>query len=230
VQLVGVAAILLVFFGAPHETPTILGLATAALTIALQDYIISFLGWFRLVGKRGIRVRDWVEINNVAGEVVEIGLMTTTLFETRNRGYRTGRSITFMNSFAIRGQYFNFSTSGHWMWDELTVAVPSSIDTQTAVKRVFELVKEETGQSAGLAEQEWKRGAQQDGAGEFRADPAVNLRPSGSGVDLEIRYVTRAWEAVEMRNRLYGRIVEILKQGSSELQPAGGALAARAGA
>ena len=51
IQVIGGVIILLVIFGSPRETPTILGLATAALTIALQDFIIAFLGWFVLIGK-----------------------------------------------------------------------------------------------------------------------------------------------------------------------------------
>ena len=61
-------------FGTPQETPTIIGLATAALTFALQDFILAFLGWFVLIGKNGIHVGDWVEINGVGGEVTEVGL------------------------------------------------------------------------------------------------------------------------------------------------------------
>ena len=212
VQLVGVVLILFVLFGVPQNTATMLGLAAAALTIALQDFIVSFLGWFRLVGRRGIRVGDLVEINSVAGEAIELGLLTTTLLETGNRGYRTGRRITFMNSFAIRGQYFNFSTTGQWMWDELTVSVPSSLDTRATMKRLIEVVNEETSQSARMAEQEWKHTTERDELSKLRTDPVVNLRPSGSGVDIEIRYVTRAWDRLDMRNRLYSRIHELLHQ------------------
>lgn len=215
VQVVGALLILMIVFGTPHETPTILGLATAALTIALQDFIIAFLGWFVLVGKRGIRVGDWVEINGVGGEVTEVGLMRTTLLETGNLaagGYPTGRRITFMNSFAIRGTYFNFSTAGQWMWDEFTVSLPATFDTQTTVERVLQTVNEETRESASIAEQEWKRGTRGEGLSNFRTDPAVNLRPSGAGVDIEIRYVTRAWERVETRNRLYRHILDLLHQ------------------
>jgi small-conductance mechanosensitive channel len=222
VQVAGVLLILIVLLGTPHETPTILGLATAALTIALQDFIIAFLGWFVLVGKRGIRVGDWVEINGVGGEVTEVGLMRTTLLETANLAagsYPTGRRITFMNGFAIRGTYFNFSTAGQWMWDELTIPVPSSINTQTAMERVLEVVKEETRESARLAEEEWKRGTRGEGLSQFRTDPAVNLRPSGSGADVEVRYVTRAWERAEMRNRIYGHIFELLHRPLPEPQP-----------
>ena len=51
----------------------------------------------------------------VGGEVVEISLLRTTLLETGNwtdSGHPTGRKVTFVNSFAIEGHYFNFSTSG----------------------------------------------------------------------------------------------------------------------
>ena len=64
--------VLLVVFGAPSQVPTILGLATAGLTVVFQDFILAFFGWFVLMGRNGIRVGDWVEINGVGGEVVEI--------------------------------------------------------------------------------------------------------------------------------------------------------------
>jgi small-conductance mechanosensitive channel len=222
VQLVGVLLILLMLFGAPHETPTILGLTTAALTIALQDFVLAFFGWFVLMGKRGIRGGDWVEINGVSGEVIEVGLMRTTLLETSNlaeRGTPTGRRISFMNSFAIRGQYFNFSTNGQWMWDEIKVAVPASVDINATMERILRAVQEETQQNAQVAEQEWKRGAHGHSLAAFRTDPLVNLRPSGSGVDLEVRYVTRASERFEIRNRLYRRVFNLLHEPASETEP-----------
>jgi hypothetical protein len=32
-----------------------------------------------------------------------------------------GRRVTFTNNFAVEGHYFNFSTSGQWLWDSPTV-------------------------------------------------------------------------------------------------------------
>ena len=222
VQAVGMVLILIVLFGTPHETPTILALTTAALTFALQDFILAFLGWFVLMGKRGIRIGDCVEINGVSGEVIEVGLMRTTLLETGNladRGYPTGRSISFMNGFAIRGVYFNFSTSSQWMWDQISVAVPASVDTHVTVERILNAVEADTQENARLAEQEWNRGAHGQSLAKFRTDPAVNLRPSGSGVDLEVRYVTRASERFEMRNRIYRRVFNLLHEPAAEAEP-----------
>ena len=63
-----------------------------------------------------------VEIDGVGGEVVELGLFRTWLLETGNwtaHGHPTGRRVSFLNGYAIRGKYFNFSTVGQWMWDEI---------------------------------------------------------------------------------------------------------------
>jgi len=215
IQVLGIVLILLAIFGTPKETPTILGLATAALTIALQDYILAFLGWFVLMGKNGIHVGDWIEINGVGGEVTEIGLMTTTLIETggfADQGLPTGRRISFMNVFAIRGQYFNFSTFGQWMWDEIAVNVPEGADVHSLMENVQKAVAEETKDNSRLAEQEWKHGTRDAGLSRFSAAPAVNFRPSSSGIELHIRYVAPASERFDLRNRIYQRVVELLHE------------------
>src|SRR3984893_2102862 len=127
VQLIGVSLILLIIFGPPTQMSTIIGLTTAGLTIVLKDFIVAFFGWFALMGRNGIRVGDWVEINGVGGEVVEVGLLKTVLLETgswADSGHPTGRRVSFVNSFAIEGHFFNFTTSGQWMWDDLQVLIP----------------------------------------------------------------------------------------------------------
>ena len=213
VQLVGVVCVLLITFGVPSQISTILGLATAGLTVALQGFILAFFGWFILMGKNGIRVGDWVEINGVAGEVVEINLFRTTLLETNDwadKGHPTGRRATFINNFAVTGQFFNFSTVGQWMWDEISVGLPSSPETYAKVALLHKAILEETQQDAQLAEREWKRMPRQSGLSHASATPSVNMRPSGSGLEILIRYVTRASDRLKVRNRLHELVIDIL--------------------
>ena len=219
---------MLVIFGTPQQTATILGLATAAITITLQDYLLAFLGWFFLVGRNGIRVGDLVEINSVCGEVIEVGLMSTTLLETTSlteRGEPTGRRVSFLNSFAIRGQYFNFSSEGQWMWDEITVSIPAGEDIYAIATTVEAAVREETAESARLAEEEWKHSVRAPGRTHLSGAPMVMLHPSGPvtdqmpSVDLKVRYVTRASSRFEVRDRLYRHVIHVLQGKSWLAQP-----------
>jgi small-conductance mechanosensitive channel len=213
VQFVGVVGVLLVTLGVPSQLSTILGLATAGLTVALQSFILAFFGWFILMGKNGMRVGDWVQINGVAGEVVEINLFRTTILETSNwadKGHPTGRRATFINNFAITGEFFNFSTVGQWMWDEMSISIPSSTETYAKVALIQKAVLEETEQDALLAEQEWTRGPRKGGLNHLSASPSVNMRPAASGIDILVRYVTRASNRIDVRNRMYQRVIDVL--------------------
>jgi small-conductance mechanosensitive channel len=217
-QLIGLLLVLLIVFGVPRQMPTILGLVTAGLTVVFQDFILAFCGWFVLMGPNGVRVRDWVEIDGVGGEVVQLGLFRTWLLETGNwtaHGHPTGRRVSFLNGYAIRGKYFNFSTVGQWMWDEIKVGVPPGTSIHPLFKGIYEAAINATEADAKMAEAEWKRVTREEGVPQFSAMPSVNLRPAGAGVDIVIRYITRAGVRVETRNHLFAMIVDLM-QGASK--------------
>src|ERR1700722_2304492 len=213
-EALGIIVVLFIVFGMPSETTTILGLAGAGLTVAGKDVIMAFFGWFLLMGRNGIRVGDWVEINGVGGEVIEIGLLKTVLLETGNwadAGHPTGRRVSFVNSFAIEGHYFNFSTSGQWMWDELQLTISADQDPYTVIDQLQTLGVKDTEANAKKAEQEWQHTTTRYHVQAFSAEPAINVRPSGSGVEVRVRYITRAYERHETRKRLYEAIVAVMR-------------------
>jgi small-conductance mechanosensitive channel len=217
-QVIGLVLIVLVIVGIPNQMPTILGLAGAGLTVALKDFIVAFFGWFALMGPNGIRVGDWVEIEGVVGEVAQITLLRTVILETGNwtdSGHPTGRKVAFVNSFAIEGHYFNFSTSGQWLWDELQILVPLNQSPYPIFESVQKLVKAATEEDARLAEAEWSR-ATRDRMGSVSAAPAIDLRPTSVGVEIHVRYITRARERYATRARLYQEVVGLLHQRQSE--------------
>src|SRR5262249_15772687 len=157
VQVLGVALILVVIFGPPNQLATVLALAGAGLTVALKDFIVGFFGWFILMGPNGIRPGDWVEINGIARQVVGVWLLHTGILETgdwSDAGHPTGRKVTVVNSFAIEGHYFNFSTAGQWLWDEIAVPIPAGVDPYPIAEAVHKAVVTETETNMRLAEQE----------------------------------------------------------------------------
>jgi small-conductance mechanosensitive channel len=230
VQALGLALILFILFGLPNQMSTILGLAGAGLTVACKDFIMGFIGWFLLMGRNGLRVGDWVEIDGVVGEVVEIGLLRTVLLETGNwtdSGHPTGRKVAFVNSFAIEGHFFNFSTTGQWLWDEVEILVPASQNPYPIIDAIQKMVTEQTQANVATAEQEWQRAASRYRAQPVSAAPAVSLRPTSAGIEVHVRYITRAGERHAMKTRLYQALVELLHGRQGDAAAAAAAQAAR---
>jgi small-conductance mechanosensitive channel len=221
VRLIIIVVILMLIFGTPDNLSTVVGLTGAGLAVALQDFLLSFLGWFVLMGRQGIRVGDWVEINQnsfngVRGEVVEITLFRTVLLETGNwnePGHLTGRQVAFMNMYAVTGYYFNFSTSGQWLWDELQVAIPRSQNPYPLVEKIGAIVAQATESNTQLAESEWQRVSSRYGTKAFSAQPSVNLKPTDTGVIAIVRYITRADERTATRYGLNHEIVKLFHHG-----------------
>ncbi|MFN7957801.1 MAG: mechanosensitive ion channel [Holophagaceae bacterium] len=212
-RVVVALVILLLILGVPPQATTVFGLAGAGLTVALKDFIVAFFGWFILMGRNGIRVGDWVEIRGVGGEVVEIGLLRTVILETgswSDAGHPTGRRVAFVNNFAIEGHFFNFSTSGKWMWDELRVLIPPGQDPYPVIDGVQRLVELQTEANAKLAEAEWQQTAARYRVKAFTAVPGVQVMPGANGMEVRARYITRAFERHDTRLRLNQAVVELM--------------------
>jgi small-conductance mechanosensitive channel len=167
------------------------------------------------MGRNGVRVGDWVEINGVSGEVAEIGLLRTVLLEAGNwtdSGHPTGRQVAFVNSYAVEGHYFNFSTSGQWLWDEVRFLLPADENPYGVFEEIQAIVAKETEDNSRLAEQEWQRITHRYGVSSPSVSPAINVRSTSGGVEVTVRYITRANQRSEMRSRLNHAIVLLLQK------------------
>jgi small-conductance mechanosensitive channel len=219
----GVAAvmILIIIFGPPKQLATILGLVGAGLAVALKDFIVAFFGWFRLIGPNGMRPGDWVEIfgaqqiTGVQGKVIEVGLIFTVILESGNwtdAGHPTGRRVAFINSFAIEGCYFNFTTAGQWLWDEVQVGLPAGPNPYPVLEALQKAAEKETASNASLAEQDWNQAMSGSGISNLSAKPVMTVRPTEAGLNVVIRYIARADDREETRQRLYHAAFETLRE------------------
>ncbi len=211
-EAVAAIGILMVLFGRPEQLATILGISGAGLMVAFQDPLLSIAGWFILIGGNGIAVGDWVEIDEVVGEVQEISLLRTTLLETGEVGGYTGRRVYFPNSFTLNGHYFNFSTSGQWLWDELELALPGGCDPRATAQQLQEVVQRETSGYLERAKQEWARVLKPETLGRMPLECSVQLHPSSSGLVISIRYLSPAQDRARIRAELRHVLAEDLER------------------
>lgn len=210
--------ILLIILGPPDHLSTIVGLAGAGLTVSMKDFIVSFFGWFILMSRHGIRAGDWVEINGVSGEVIDVSLFRTVLLETGNwneSGHPTGREVSFLNLFAVEGHYFNFTTSGQWLWDEIKLIIPWGVDPYPIVAKIEETAKAETENNAKRAEQEWQRATRGYTVKKFSAAPSINLKTVEDGVEVTVQYISTAIERFQLRLRLSRAAVGLIHAGKT---------------
>jgi small-conductance mechanosensitive channel len=78
---------------------TYFGLLTAGIAVALQNVILASLGYLVLMGKRGIRIGDRIQVSGLTGDVINMGMLQFQLreFDVEEERF-TGHVATFANS------------------------------------------------------------------------------------------------------------------------------------
>jgi small-conductance mechanosensitive channel len=174
---------------------TIIALVVAGLAVALQDVLKSVVGWLYVSGRSGIRVGSRVEVSGVKGDVIDVGVLKTTLLEVGNLVFgsqSTGRVVTVPNSAMVSANVFLSSSFNPYVWQEVRFVVTFESDWERAETVLREAVEEH---HAGIAEEveSGYRSMQQRYA--FRTGkltPIVYVSLAEYGVDLTARFLTHA--------------------------------------
>jgi small-conductance mechanosensitive channel len=193
---------------------TFAGLITAGLAVAMQSVLVSVVGYFFLIGKYGIRVGDRVQIGNVIGEVIDLGLVRLHLMELSPQGMTpTGRVVAFANSiiFQASGGLFKQIPGVNFAWHEITLSLPAGAD-YTALKdkltaTVGAIVADYRDEIMRQA-QAIQRAASADTPEELTAH--VQLRFSLAGVDAVVRYPVQLTRAAEIDERVSRELLNVI--------------------
>ncbi len=185
--------VVLNFMGDFGSLTAVLGLAGAGLAIALQDPIVSLVGWFLIVGRFGISVGDRVEINQVKGDVIDIGLLRIAVLEVGNwvgAEQSTGRVVFFPNSFIFKSHYFNYSTGNSFIWDEIRFTVTYESDWKRAREILEEVATRASQAFVDAAKTSQSQLERQYHINLGTLTPYVYVSIASNGVDLVLRYLT----------------------------------------
>ena len=90
-----------------------LGIVGFAVTFARQQPLLSLIGWVYIMLKRPYEVGDRVAIGGSKGDVVEVDLFVTTLWDINGElvssNQPSGRVITLPDSVVLSSQVYNYS-------------------------------------------------------------------------------------------------------------------------
>ena len=194
---------------------TFAGLITAGIAVAMQSVLVSVVGYFFLIGKYGIRVGDRIQIGDVTGEVIDIGLVRMYLMELGAKGATgpTGRVVTYPNSvvFQVSSGLFKQIPGVNLSWREVTLHIPQAADAATTKEKLLGVVTDalkdyrpEILRQTRTIERETLSGSAGD------AQPQVQLRYVDTGVEAKVRYPVSWQHAAEIDERVTEAITKVV--------------------
>jgi small-conductance mechanosensitive channel len=107
--------------------------------------ILAVVGYFLLIGKFGVGIGDRVQISEVVGEVVEIGLIRLHVMELTGTGadaQPTGRIVAFSNSIAFQPNagLFRQVPGTNFVWREISLTLAGDSDYRVVEQRLLTAV------------------------------------------------------------------------------------------
>ncbi len=197
------------------------GVAGAGVAVALQDMLASIAGAFSIGFSKLYALGDRVQIGDTRGDVIDIGLLRTTLLETGNwvsGDLYNGRIVRIPNSTVLKGSVFNYSQGFQFIWDEIKVLFTTTSDCQLAREMLLRVAKEAIGEYLVEAQTSWNAMSDNYRSANPPLDPTVALVVNAGRLEFTVSYVVDYTKRIAMQDQLFTKIVEEIANGKGRLQ------------
>jgi len=187
------------------------GVLAAGAAVALQDFLKNLTGGIVIFVSGIYQVGDRIEVNAKIGDVIDIGILYTTLIEIRGwvpGDQPTGRLATIPNSCVLTGIINNYTRDHDYIWDEISIPITYDSDWKEAANKIADIVERETKHTTGEAERSISK------LGEkyylprkvMELEPTIYLTLTGKCINFNVRYITE----VRQRRQVYSKLSCIL--------------------
>jgi len=201
-----------------EQTETILisyGLIGAGIAVSLQDVFKNFAGGITIFSTGLYRVGDRVEINGKIGDIMDIGVLYTTIMEVGewvNGDQATGRLSIIPNSNVLTNNVNNFTKDHNFIWDEISLPITYDSNWKKASEKILEIVNNETKNIAIHADKEITKLGEKYYLPKKPVEPVVFLTLTDNWINLNIRYVTETKERRIIKNNLSKLILKEIEK------------------
>jgi len=200
-----------------------IGVIGGGIAFALQEVIISIAGWLAITFSSFYRVGDRIKIGSIYGDVIDIGILRTTLMECGawvNSDLYNGRIVRVANSFIFKDPVYNYSGEFPFLWDEITLPIRygSSIeDTRNVLKSIAWDVVGDYTQSVSKSWTDLSRLYAVEDAG---LEPTVTISATDNWIEFTLRYVVDFKKRRSTRDRLFTRFLQEAEKSGGKIQMA----------
>ncbi len=188
-----------------------IGVIGAGVAVALQDVVASIAGAFSIGFSKLYAVGDRVQIGDTRGDVIDIGLLRTTLMETGDwvsRDQYNGRLVRIPNSTVLKVSVFNYSQGFRFVWDEIKVVLSVTSDCQLAKEMLLRVAQAAVGEYLAGAQASWKYISDNFQIENSRLEPTVSLAVNSGSLEFSLSYVINYTKRTAMKTQLFTKIVE----------------------
>lgn len=198
-----------------------LGVLGAGVAFALQEVIASVAGRVAILFARFYDVGDRVQLGGIKGDVIDIGLLRTTVMELGawvDGDNYCGRIVRIANSFVFKEPVFNYSADFGFVWDEVKIPVRYGSPLGDS-KRLLETALTETvGEFVEGARKEWKHMTKRYRIEDAKVEPMVTLKATDNWLEYSLRYVVPFTKRRTTKDALYERIVRDVEASAGKIQ------------
>jgi small-conductance mechanosensitive channel len=219
--LLAVFLLSLVFSDKLSSLTIAFGVAGAGIAFALQEVIASIAGWVAVSFGRFYQVGDRVQLGGIMGDVIDIGVLRTTLMEcggwVRSDAYN-GRIVRVANSFIFKEPVYNYSADFPFLWDELVLPVRYGSNQKLARKIFSEVLVEVTGDFSAASKSTWTQMKERYLLEDARVDPMVTMVANDNWVEYTLRYVVDYKKRRLTKDLITEKLLEAIDQTNDQVR------------
>jgi small-conductance mechanosensitive channel len=213
--------IIFLFSSKLNNLTVALGVAGAGIAFALQEVIASVAGWMALLFGGFYRVGDRVQLGGIKGDVIDIGVLRTTLMEIGEwvKGdLYNGRIVRIANSFVFKEPVFNYSGDFPFLWDEIKLPIQYGSDYTLAKELTLKIANEVVGHYSAQAREKWKLTVKKYMIENASTDPMISVEANDNWVEFTLRYVVDYKFRRTTKNNLFLRLLEEVEKTNGKIK------------
>jgi len=203
--------IILVWLRPQQNMTVIIGLAVAGILLASQSAISSFTSYLLIISSNLYGIGDRISINNVTGDVMDIGFMRTTIMEVGQwvkADQYTGRIVTISNKALFDNPVYNYTRHWGYLWDEIMIPVTYTSDWRRTADIMLDVGNKYTEHLQEDAEAKLVKLIDRFPLKQTKVEPSIYFVMTDNWIEITLRFVMDAQEGRKVKAQLNRELLQ----------------------